>query len=134
MKPAIGVVAKVMQDEIFLVYVDTGCGVVQGYNNSVTEILGIVNIRLRVDLAEANVKALVVEDSIQTIPVLIGQEFINKNKILVVRKNDVRILEDNNDVLPGIDAIPTRRIIVMAANDIEVSPQHVGYVPAMNNQ
>ncbi|KAJ8938841.1 hypothetical protein NQ314_011301 [Rhamnusium bicolor] len=92
-----------INEQKFLEYVDTGCGVLQGYNNSVTKILGIVIIHLRVDLAVANVKALVVENLVQAIPILIGQECINKNKILMVRKNDVRILEDDNDVLLGID-------------------------------
>jgi hypothetical protein len=114
----------------FLGYVDTGCGgviirqdvadnlrleiektsvVVYGYNNTETKVLGTVNVTLQVDLAKAEVQALVVENCVQAYPVLIGQEFLNKDKILVARKDEIRILEDSQGALPGLDEIPMRK-------------------------
>jgi transposase InsO family protein len=139
----------------FLGYVDTGCGgviirqdvadnlrleiektsvVVYGYNNTEIKVLGTVNVTLQVDLAKAEVQALVVENCVQAYPVLIGQEFLNKDKILVARKDEIRILEDSQGALPGLDEIPMRKIAIIADEDVEVQPKSMGYVPVTNRQ
>ncbi|KAJ8937701.1 hypothetical protein NQ314_011757 [Rhamnusium bicolor] len=139
----------------FLGYVDTGCGgvivrkdvidtlklkysqtdkIIEGYNNSVTQILGTVTVLLTVDCAEANVNVLIVENSVQTVPVLIGQEFIKKNKILIVRNNEMRVIEDEETAPPGLGVIPVKKIVLVAEEDVEVLPGHVGYIPVTNKQ
>ncbi|KAJ8944264.1 hypothetical protein NQ314_009510 [Rhamnusium bicolor] len=139
----------------FLGYVDTGCGgvivrkdvidtlklkysqtdkIIEGYNNSVTQILGTVTVLLTVDCAEANVNVLILENSVQTVPVLISQEFIKKNKILIVRNNEMRVIEDEETAPPGLGVIPVKKIVLVAEEDVEVLPGHVGYIPVTNKQ
>ncbi|KAJ8958076.1 hypothetical protein NQ314_006461 [Rhamnusium bicolor] len=127
------IVRKDVIDTLKLKYSQTD-KIIEGYNNSVTQILGTVTVLLTVDCAEANVNVLIVENSVQTVPVLIGQEFIKKNKILIVRNNEMRVIEDEETAPPGLGVIPVKKIVLVAKEDVEVLPGHVGYIPVTNKQ
>jgi hypothetical protein len=90
---------------------------------------GTVNITLTVDLITAEVEAVVVEDSIQLIPIIVGQSFLNSaNVTLVLRNNQIRLFEKHLAVLPEIDELPPRKIALWAKDTVIIPPRTIGFI------
>ena len=92
-------------------FIDTGCSIVtirettatqlnlklsistqcvKGYAGGMTKPLGESTIKFEVDLMGADVTAHVVRDDVQTVPIIVGQTFLNQcNCTMVLRDNHV---------------------------------------------
>lgn len=107
-------------------YIDTGCSVVtirnsevtrlelpftkivRGYGGGSVPVLGKVRASLSVDLVEAEVTMLVVTDSAQSVPVLIGQTFLNGANVTVVMKEGrLRLF---NSAMLAVEPLPPTRM------------------------
>jgi predicted aspartyl protease len=106
-------------------YIDTGCRIVTirqtvaedlhlsirptslnigVYAGGVTRARGTVSVTLTVDLITAEAEAVVVEDSVQLVPVIVGQSFLNRaNVTLVLQTNQIRLFDKNLAELPEVD-------------------------------
>lgn len=131
-------------------YVDTGCSAVlvtnklarrlklkieptgvtiRGYSGGRSDALGTCEITLEVDLAVADVQALVVSDTVQEIPIIIGQTFLNSDNVVMVLKGEkMRIFNKHLATLPEVEALPERKINLWARNATVIPPNHVGRV------
>ncbi|KAJ8934748.1 hypothetical protein NQ314_013218 [Rhamnusium bicolor] len=130
-------------------YVDTGCGPVvirekdaihlkltwkpcnmsiKGYAGGSAKAVGLANIKLRVDQAEQQVDALIVPNNTQEIPVMIGQEFLNKDGIaLLVKEGHVRIM-NNQDIPVDMKTLPKRKVAIWAKEVTVVPSGSVAFI------
>jgi predicted aspartyl protease len=113
-------------------YIDTGCSIVtlrkataielqleqrpstqliRGYAGGVTPALGEAEVTLTVDLITAKVTASIVEDRVQSVPVIIGQTILNRAGVtMVLRDNQIRLFDKHLAVLPGLDDLPREKL------------------------
>nr|XP_015834414.1 PREDICTED: uncharacterized protein LOC100142194 [Tribolium castaneum] len=61
---------------------------IRGYGQGITKVHGEVEVELEVDLVKANVKALIVEDSAQRVPVIVGQTFLNAGANTIIANEE----------------------------------------------
>lgn len=85
-------------------------------------------VNLKLDLAENGVKVLIVENNVPVVPVLIGQEFLNRNKTLVARKDQVRVVNDEDVNLPELADLPQRKITLWAKDAVVIRPQQARFI------
>jgi hypothetical protein len=86
-------------------------------------------VNLTVDLVNADVEAIVVEDHVQMIPVIIGKPFINcTNVTLVARDNQVRLFEKHLAALPEIDELPPRKLTLWSKETVVIPPHTMGFI------
>jgi hypothetical protein len=126
-------------------YIDTGCSIVTtrqtvaeelrltihptsldigGYAGGTTRARGTVYITLTVDLITAEV-----EDSIQSIPRIVGQSFLNRaNVTLVQRNNQIRLFEKHLAELPEMDELPPRKIALWAKDTAIMPPRTIAFI------
>jgi hypothetical protein len=84
---------------------------------------------LTVDLITAEVEAVVVEDSIQSIPIIVGQSFLNRaNVTLVLRNNQIPLFEKHLAELPEIDELPPLKIALWAKDTTILTPHTIGFI------
>lgn len=123
-------------------YVDTGCtgvilreravnqlkikmkscsNTIEGYTGH-TASIGKVIVNLMHDLAQEEVEPLVVRDELQAVPILIGQSFINKNKTLMVKNNQMRLISDDKLKDVELETLHLRKIPLHADGDAVVPP------------
>ncbi|XP_063915619.1 uncharacterized protein LOC135131703 [Zophobas morio] len=125
-------------------YVDSGCGAVLiredtanmlnmerspctkyviGYGGVATKTLGKLIIRLKIDGAEAEVESLIVPNTAQEIPVLVGQTFLNQDEIMmIVSGQTVRVTRRGSDLCETLD-VPPRKIPLWAKESIVLEPR-----------
>ncbi|KAJ8937624.1 hypothetical protein NQ318_003741 [Aromia moschata] len=131
-------------------YVDTGCGLVtirqsdaeslqlmyvsskkilRGYGGSVIPVLGEANAVLEVDLIQASVEVVVVSDSVQSVPLMIGQTFINQSDVTVVIKdNRLRLFKSCLAALPEIEQLSPRKIPLWSKDAVVIPPNTIGFI------
>lgn len=131
-------------------YIDSGCGavtireenakalkivfqptaaVISGFAGGKICAMGEANVDIEVDSVKVNVKVLIVPNHVQSIPVIIGQPFLNDDSVIVVIKNkSLRILREHAADLPGIDEITPRKIPVWTKEAQVIPSNHVGYI------
>ncbi|XP_018319869.1 uncharacterized protein LOC108733273 isoform X1 [Agrilus planipennis] len=136
-------------------YVDTGCSVVtlrqsdadklkltrqnstkhiKGYGGSRVEVIGETMVTLKVDLMEADVEVLIVNDFVQSVPVIVGQSFINQtNATLVIRDNQLRLFEKHLAALPEIDELEPRKITLWAQDAVVIPSNTIGIIKVMSD-
>ncbi|KAJ3653992.1 hypothetical protein Zmor_013208 [Zophobas morio] len=130
-------------------YVDSGCGAVLiredtanmlnmerspctkyviGYGGVATKTLGKLTIRLKIDGAEAEVESLIVPNTAQEIPVLVGQTFLNQDEIMmIVSGQTVRVTRRGSDLCETLD-VPPRKIPLWAKESIVLEPRTTALV------
>jgi hypothetical protein len=140
----------VLNETLMRAYIDTGCNVIttrktaaeelqlsihptshsiRGYAGGITRARGVVHVNLTVALVNADVEAIVVEDHVQMIPVIIGQPFINRTNVtLVVRDNQVRLFEKHLAALPEIDELPPRKLTLWSKETVVIPPHTMGFI------
>lgn len=127
-------------------YVDTGCGAVltrqdvtqhleltivpssvtiAGYGASVVPVIGEIVITLGLYRVKANVKAFVVPNVIQEIPVMIGQPFLNlPDVILIVANDQLKVLTAGDDIAKALNVKP-RKIPLWAKGVCKGATQNI---------
>ncbi|KAL1489300.1 hypothetical protein ABEB36_014223 [Hypothenemus hampei] len=108
--------------------VDQCCYTVDGYGNGRTVAIGKVIIDLEVDLAAEKIEAIVVDDNMQSIPILIGQTFINKNKTLIVKNNEVRLVADGKLADNNLNNIPPKKMTLICSKTTVIPPHSVRFI------
>ena len=89
--------------------------------------LGKTEINLQVDLFSANVPVIVVSHTLQTMPVLIGQTFLDSTgAVLIIRNGKLRIFNNEMTTLPEIDQLPVSTIKLLCQKAIVIPPNHIG--------
>lgn len=103
------------------------CYAIDGYAGK-TVFIGKTLINLRVDSAQDDVDVLVVKDEVHTVPILIGQSFINTDKIQIVKNNQTRPF--NDDVVKDInlEVLFPKKIALHAEDTVMIPPYQVKYV------
>jgi hypothetical protein len=80
---------------------------IRGYAGGSTRARGVTDVTLTVDLVTADVTVFVVADEVQSVPIIIGQSFLNRASVtMVLRDNHVRLFENHLAALPDIDDLP----------------------------
>ncbi|KAJ3650016.1 hypothetical protein Zmor_021729 [Zophobas morio] len=101
---------------------------IRGYCNGNTSAIGKVWIDLKVDLVHDKVEAVVVHDEVQTVPILVGQTFINaKNRTLVVQDDDVRLIGKELSNI-NLDAVPPKKMTLYCQETTVIPPHSIGFV------
>lgn len=126
-------------------YVDSGCGAVlirkadsetlnieyapcnnlsiSGYGGSEIHALGEAEVSIKIDLIERRVRALIVPDDAQEVPVMIGQTFLNKPGVLtIVSGEKVRILSAD-DSLTDLLKLPEKKVPLWAKSTTVIPPR-----------
>jgi hypothetical protein len=102
---------------------------IRGYGGSIIQAKGVVHFTLTVDLVTADVEAYVVDDEVQTVPVIVGQSFFNRaNVTMVLRDDRIRVFENHLAVLPGVDILPPPKLELCATNSVVIPPRTIGFV------
>lgn len=131
-------------------YVDNGCSVVtiresdaiqlglpltkstktlRGYGGGFVPVLGETKANLTVDLVEAEVDMLIVDDSTQIVPVLVGQAFLNQANVTVLIKNgELRLFDSALAALPEVEDLPPKKILLWSQKAVVIPPRTVSYV------
>jgi Retroviral aspartyl protease./Reverse transcriptase (RNA-dependent DNA polymerase). len=131
-------------------YLDTGCSIVtiresdakklslksnqtnqtiKGYAGGQTKALGETTVKLTVDLVTAEVMVLIVNDSVQIVPIIIGQTFLNRAGVtMVMRDKQIRLFENHLAVLPDMDELPPRKVAVWAKEAAVIPPHSVAFI------
>ncbi|KAJ3626844.1 hypothetical protein MTP99_017312, partial [Tenebrio molitor] len=131
-------------------YIDTGCSIVtlrkataielqleqrpstqliRGYAGGVTPALGEAEVTLTVDLITAKVTASIVEDRVQSVPVIIGQTILNRAGVtMVLRDNQIRLFDKHLAVLPGLDDLPSRKVALRSKEDLVIPSHTIGFI------
>ncbi|KAJ3631872.1 hypothetical protein MTP99_012977 [Tenebrio molitor] len=131
-------------------YIDTGCSIVtlrkataielqleqrpstqliRGYAGGVTPALGEAEVTLTVDLITAKVTASIVEDRVQSVPVIIGQTILNRAGVtMVLRDNQIRLFDKHLAVLPGLDDLPSRKVALRSKEDVVIPSHTIGFI------
>ena len=124
-------------------YVDSGCSAVTirqtdvdalnlvceptfvrllGYGGGSTVATSKVLLNLKVDLAIAQVEALVVPNHVQQVPMIIGQPFINNKNVTVIVKGDqIRLYNHLNNA-------ESRKLKLCVENTTVIPPNYVGHI------
>lgn len=145
----------VIQGVAFRGYVDSGCSAVtirasdviklglkpeqtqvrlSGFGGGIVNVNSKVEIDLTVDLANANVTALIIPDEYQKVSLIIGQPFINHiNVILVVRDTQVRLFNKNCFDFPQLESLPNKKVTLWAKETTVIPPNHIGHVSIYSN-
>ncbi|KAJ8933080.1 hypothetical protein NQ314_014234, partial [Rhamnusium bicolor] len=91
--------------------------------------MGQTKIRLRVDLADAEMTTLIVPDEEQSIQILVGQPFINSAGVIMVVKNgQVRLFNEEVFKFPKYDLFNKRKIPLWATEAVVIPPFHIGHI------
>ncbi|XP_063931242.1 uncharacterized protein LOC135143305 [Zophobas morio] len=99
-----------------------------GYGGVATKTLGKLTIRLKIDGAEAEVESLIVPNTAQEIPVLVGQTFLNQDEIMmIVSGQTVRVTRRGSDLCETLD-VPPRKIPLWAKESIVLEPRTTALV------
>ncbi|XP_064212858.1 uncharacterized protein LOC135266312 [Tribolium castaneum] len=95
-----------------------------------TDVHGGVEVELEVDLVKANVKALIVEDSAQRVPVIVGQTFLNAGaNTIIANEEAVRVVDGNNESIQAfLGQLPTRKVALWAEEETVIPPQSIGCI------
>jgi hypothetical protein len=131
-------------------YIDTGCSIVtlrkataielqleqrpstqliRGYAGGVAPALGEAEVTLTVDLITAKVTASIVEDRVQSVPVIIGQTILNRAGVtMVLRDNQIRLFDKHLAVLPGLDDLPSRKVALRSKEDVVIPSHTIGFI------
>nr|KAH0807678.1 hypothetical protein GEV33_015113 [Tenebrio molitor] len=131
-------------------YIDTGCSIVtlrktttielqfeqrpstqliRGYAGGVTPALGEAEVTLTVDLITAKVTASIVEDRVQSVPVIIGQTILNRAGVtMVLRDNQIRLFDKHLAALPGLDDLPSRKVALRSKEDVVIPSHMIGFI------
>jgi hypothetical protein len=131
-------------------YIDTGCSIVtlrkataielqleqrpstqliRGYAGGVTPALGEAEVTLTVDLITAKVTATIVEDRVQSVPVIIGQTILNRAGVtMVLRDNQIRLFDKHLAALPGLDDLPSRKVALRSKEDVVIPSHMIGFI------
>jgi hypothetical protein len=115
-------------------YIDTGCSITVAEELRLTihptslDIGGYAGcaacMTLTLDLITAEV-----EYSIQSIPIIVGQSFLNRAYVtLVLRNNQIRLFEKHLAELPEIDELPPRKIALWAKDTTILPPHTIGFI------
>lgn len=137
-------------------YVDSGCGAVtirqsdvhklglkcepasawlRGFAGGTVHVSFKVNVYLIVDLATANVEALVVPDSVQNVPVIVGQPFVNNDNILVViHGTQVRLFNKNEPIMSHINELLPKKIKLFARETSIIPSHHIGHIAVFSDE
>ncbi|KAJ3634751.1 hypothetical protein MTP99_007696 [Tenebrio molitor] len=131
-------------------YIDTGCSIVtlrkataielqleqrpsaqliRGYAGGVTPALGEAEVTLTVDLITAKVTASIVEDRVQSVPVIIGQTILNRAGVtMVLRDNQIRLFDKHLAALPGLDDLPSRKVALRSKENVVIPSHTIGFI------
>jgi hypothetical protein len=131
-------------------YIDTGCNIVtlrkataielqleqrpstqliRGYAGGVTPALGEAEVTLTVDLITAKVTASIVEDRVQSVPVIIGQTILNRAGVtMVLRDNQIRLFDKHLAALLGLDDLPSRKVALRSKEDVVIPSHTIGFI------
>ncbi|XP_064211389.1 uncharacterized protein LOC135265578 [Tribolium castaneum] len=103
---------------------------IRGYGQGITKVHGEVEVELEVDLVKANVKALIVEDSAQRVPVIVGQTFLNAGaNTIIANEEAVRVVDGNNESIQAfLGQLPTRKVALWAEEETVIPPQSIGCI------
>ncbi|KYB24754.1 hypothetical protein TcasGA2_TC031587 [Tribolium castaneum] len=103
---------------------------IRGYGQGITKVHGEVEVELEVDLVKANVKALIVEDSAQRVPVIVGQTFLNAGaNTIIANEEAVRVVDGNNESIQAfLGQLPTRKVALWAEDETVIPPQSIGCI------
>lgn len=137
-------------------FIDTGCSIVtiknrtvqelqvpskpsrqeiRGYAGGKTRAYEETRICLAVDLVELEANAVVVDDRVQEIPVMISQSFLNDaSVVMLVRDNEVRLFDKSLAALPEVEALQPKRVTMWAKEAVVIPPQHVGFVELLGSE
>ncbi|KAJ8961132.1 hypothetical protein NQ318_008812 [Aromia moschata] len=70
-----------------------------------------------------------VPDSVQSVPIIIGQPFLNRAGVtMVMRDGKIRLFERHLAALPDIDNLPSPRVTVYSKDDCVIPANTVGYI------
>ncbi|KAJ8965562.1 hypothetical protein NQ314_004062, partial [Rhamnusium bicolor] len=101
--------------------------VIGGYGGSIVNVIGETDVFLKVDRAEGSVKALIVPNSAQEIPVMIGQTFLNRPEVLtIVFGETVRLLSAEDD-LNAVLNLPSKIPLWVKENTV-IRPKTIALV------
>ncbi|KAJ8912385.1 hypothetical protein NQ315_014753, partial [Exocentrus adspersus] len=103
--------------------------VIRGYGGAVTKVIGKCKVNLKVDLAEAEVEAVVVEDDTQGVEVMIGQPFIKDGITTIIKGDTVRLLHDDVLPLPELQQLPPVKMDLKAQRAVVIPSNEICYVP-----
>lgn len=109
---------------------------IRGYGGGNVISLGSANVKVTIDGVTACLRAVIVPDGIQSVPVLVGRTFTELPSI-VMTKDDVSLRFDSK--VPDVASIDVgqkkeTKIVIRVAAPIVVLPDHVGLVRIMSNE
>lgn len=103
--------------------------VLRGYGGGAVRTVGKAEVILQVDLIEAKVDVLVVDDEVQAVPVLIGQTFINKAGVtLVVMENKLRLFREDWAKLPELEQLPPSKLNLWTKEAVVLPSNTIGFL------
>ena len=86
------------------------------------QLLGTAPFAIKVDLAEPKIKAHVVPEEIQDVPVIVSQPFTDLPNVMVVQKGDLRLFDTEKKALPGLDKLSPIKLEVWARDATVIPP------------
>ncbi|KAB0796691.1 hypothetical protein PPYR_10752, partial [Photinus pyralis] len=90
---------------------------------------------LTVDLVSAEVVAYVVVDSMQQVPVIVGQTFLNRTGVtLLLRDHQIRLFENHLAALPEVASLPPRKLPLWSKNAAVIPPNTIGFIEIANQE
>jgi hypothetical protein len=102
---------------------------IRGYAGGVTPALGEAEVTLTVDLITAKVTASIVEDRVQSVPVIIGQTILNRAGVtMVLRDNQIRLFDKHLAALPGLDDLPSRKVALRSKENVVIPSHTIGFI------
>ena len=97
--------------------------VLRGYGGSSIQPYGLMKAVIKVDLAVAEVEALVVPDNLQEVPMIIGQSFTDQPHVVVLQKEgSLRLFENDAAALPEVERLPPRKVALWAKEAVVIPP------------
>lgn len=123
-------------DRLGLTYHKNKTTYLYGYGNGSTPTLGVATLNIVIDEIEADIKAYVVPNAVQEVPVILGRNFTEQPGILVV-KDDVtlRFFKRDNQTLTSIepDFVESKKKLRIAS-DFTLLPDHCGQIPVYSDE
>lgn len=96
---------------------------ITGFGGAKTCTIGTTSFRLKVDQVELDVSAHVVPNNAQSIPILIGQPFTDRDGVLIIKDHQTLAIEQMDGATSS-----TTKISLRPVKDTFLPPNHIGYI------
>ncbi|XP_044581490.1 uncharacterized protein LOC123263035 [Cotesia glomerata] len=103
--------------------------VLRGYGGGIIRPYGVVEAKLKIDLAEGNVKIHVVPNDLQNVPLIVGQPFLDLPGVTMVQRDGrLRLFDKTVAHLPEMEKLPPQKIALWAKETTVIPPKHAANI------